>query len=830
MVAAVLEAPLKTSALHPVAALLKPRIAGDPLLRVIDRLALRIGLSRLSPTAVDQAACMVARALVSREVDAAAVAFPRGHGSQAGMLGLYLALYRFCAPSLSGSVAVSTRRTQVADSLRELTFDAAAFEELEVARLVSEPVVRAGGVVPRRRPARKLLSGGPRRGISQNDRLLLFCRPNTVPPLALNVIWAMVVDTIGCSHPSPFASDDESDSWSRTWNSNVADGRAQLWVGELGDEAFETFCARHDIPLVRFDWPLLAALAQGERVAAGGPLTAEALSARALERPAIGMRPVPAPEHEHDLREAWFLLFKLRKQCGAGAPPVLDTVTQLLGILGRLVVPLDAYDRATARDPFARPIAKIFKDLEMVTSSTFTGNKAKTAHRAYWDSLMGLLRRLLRHAGEDDGGPKFEAVFERIAAAQRDGEHVRIMCQTRVEKFAIQDEIEEFELGGVASCATMSDRLPYGTARVRTTTLLLGPPPPWRAGLLASGEQGRVEVLCYPHERARLEARVAEAEMDHTDATLGALARLGIVGRVANVGEDGASARVEQLPPLATREEPKVAEGEAPAPEDPMWARLVAMYGQELQGEADAGAEEEPGVIDLRPYGGMARLVRFSDAPPVYFRDDAPIDVLSEEDEETTVQLLPHDLRPGMVVAFLPGGGRSVLDELLSLYDGQVGVEQRMFLPLWKEAIRAAIDKVGVDGLAAELGRTKFAVWDWLAGRSTPREEWRFKRILEISECAEALRAQKPIWTFLSTLRGQHRRVGRLNNLAIAEALRDDPNPVHLRELEQKVGRPLHDIYDHIERVTVSSVSAPVAVPLAACGRPLADDDPLSTS
>ena len=265
-----------------------------------------------------------------------------------------------------------------------------------------------------------------------------------------------------------------------------------------------------------------------------------------------------------------------------------------------------------------------------------------------------------------------------------------------------------------------------------------------------------------------------------------------------------------------------------PAPDDPLWKRLVAEYGQELQDHADAGADLDTPVLDARPYPGYARLVRFVDASPVFLRDDAPVDVLDAEGgEEATRQLPPRELRSGMVLGFLPGGGRSVLDELLALYDSQQDVSHRMFWPLWQQAIRAAIDRVGVDGLAAELGRTKFAVWDWLAGRSTPREEWRFKRVLEISECEEALRAQKPIWSFLSTLRGQHRRVGRLHNLAIAEALRDDPNPQHLRELEGKVGRRLQDLYDQIERVTVASVGEPAPVPLSACGRFLTDDDPL---
>ncbi len=813
----------------PVSGLLEPRLEADPLLRAIDQLAFRFAGARLRLTRIDKAACMVARALVGRRVDAAAIAFPRGHGPQAGMLGLFLALYRYCSPMLSGSVAVSTRRMEVSDAVRDLTFDAAAFERFEVARLVSEAVGGPGDAIPRRRPARKLLPGGRRRGISQDDGLLLFCRPNTVPPLARNVIWAMVVDTVGCSHPSPFHGDAESDSWSRTWNSNVADERAQVWVGELGDEAFESFCSGHGIPMVRFDWPLLSMLVRDERTAASGSLAAGALRARALERRPVGLRLVTAPEHERDLREAWSLVFKLQKRCGDASPPVLNTVRSLLGILGRLIVPLEDYDRASARDPFARPIAKMVVALEMVTSSTFTGKKAKAAYRGYWDPLMGVIRRLLRHAAEDDGGPKFEAVFERIALAQHDEERVRVMCQTRVEKFAIQDKIEEFELDGAASCATMSDRLPYGTARAGMTTLLLGPPPPWRIGLLTSGEEGKTEVLCYGHERARLVARVDEAEVDHTATNLEALAELGFDRRVPSDGDGESLGELEVLPPLSAPGEAEAQEVEELSLEDPMWAKLVTLYGQELRDEADTGADEEPGVVDLRPYSGTACLLRFSDAPPAFFRDDAPVDVLADEDEAVTLQLLPKDLRPGMVVAFLPGGGRSVLDELLSMYDVQLDVEQRMFLPLWRQAIRTATDKVGVDGLADALGRSKFAVWDWLAGRTTPREEWRFKQILEISGCEEAIRAQTPIWTFLSTLRGQHRRIGRLNNLAIAEALRDDPNPTHLRELERKIGHRLNDIYDHIEQVTVTSVSEPVAVPLAACGRPLSNNDPLIT-
>ena len=86
--------------------------------------------------------------------------------------------------------------------------------------------------------------------------------------------------------------------------------------------------------------------------------------------------------------------------------------------------------------------------------------------------------------------------------------------------------------------------------------------------------------------------------------------------------------------------------------------------------------------------------------------------------------------------------------------------------------------------------------------------------MLEASGDPEALRAQQPLWQYLTATRGPHRQIGQLNRLAIAEAARDDRNQQHLRELERYIGADLEDLYDQVEPVTVMSVSAPVAVPL----------------
>ena len=818
---------------HPVLASLEGRIGADPVLRALDELPLRVAGGRVRLTNVDRAACVLVRGVVtSGGPPAVGLALPRGRGPLAGTLGLFLALYRHVAPEVSGSLAVSTRRSDTAEELCGLSFDSTRFAELEVGRVVTKIVIAPGTGRPRRRPARKLLDGGERRGISQDDGLLLFCRPNTLTPLAHNVVWAMVVDTVGCSHPRHDG--DDSDSWSRTWSANVADRRAQVWIGELGDEAFDRFCGAKGIPVVRFDWGLLAALAARDRENAGGPITSEALCARARDRSEILVRPVVSSHLDEELREGWFLYYKLREACGAGAPAALSGVARLLGVLSRLAVPLESYERAAARDPFARSLRRLERDLETISNSTFVGHSAKTAYNAYWGTLRGTIARLMRRAAEEADSPKFEAIFERAAAADLAGETLRVICQTRVEQYALRDALSDMELDQLVAVVTPADVLGYGSAGDRLTTLLLAPPPPWRASMLTSGERGRLEILCYPSERDRLAALLTRSALETTAANLEALRALGIP---TSSSHPAAAARGVEVVVLDGFVAPARDNDDdrptfiAPPAGDPQWKRLIGLYGTELRDEAElvAGTSETT-LADDRAYDGHAHLARFTDADQVVFlRADRPVDVLSNDDDDKreVFQLVPADLQPGMTIAFLPGGGRSVLDELMAMFDETLDVEKRMYMPLWQRSIRQAIDAVGVQGLAEQLGRTKFAVWDWLAGRSTPREEWRFKRVLEISGDPEALLAQAPIWALLQHMRGHHRRIGRLNNRAIAEVLRDDVEPAALRELEHKIGRRLTDIYDHVERLTVSSVDPPACVPLAACGRFLSRDEPL---
>ena len=135
--------------------------------------------------------------------------------------------------------------------------------------------------------------------------------------------------------------------------------------------------------------------------------------------------------------------------------------------------------------------------------------------------------------------------------------------------------------------------------------------------------------------------------------------------------------------------------------------------------DPDSSDDAETTVISpTSPYDGFGRLVRFADAPPVFFRNDAELDVLLdevEEDDSLTVSVPVAELEEGMTVAFLPGGQRSLVEVLLAAYDQRLHLEAKMFEPLWRSALAAALANEGLEGLAAMTDRTTAAVRSWLA-------------------------------------------------------------------------------------------------------------------
>jgi hypothetical protein len=784
---------------------------------------LRINGFRIFPSGLDEAACMVARSLITDNVPAAAVAFPRGRGPHAAMLGLYLSLQRLARPGrLSGSVLVSTARGDVSKVFREMTFEGTEFAKLTPGRLV-------GGSATFRP-----LDRSPRRGISQADGFLLFARPNTLGWVAKNVIWAMVVDTVGTAGPRPFARPDaDPDSWTRTWDSNVAAGRKQLWVGELEDPDFARFCSDHHIPTVSFDWQLVEQLVQDGGSVGVGSVTTSRLAERARRRPSVAYRIVEDPERDYLAREIYALLGRLRQRGGRDhEPDVVKTAWKLCGLLCRLPCTKQAYEAATGSARFAETVDRMWKTVNNTRSAAFVGRKWKDAFNRYWDPIRSALRKLIRLQEDEDTCSKYLALIERICEAQVRRERLRVVCQTNAERSAVKTVLSEFGVDKadvtVHSFGARFDHGPDG----KTVTLLVGPPPPWRAAVLATGEQGHVEVLCYRHELARVRARVQEAERSHEAENTAALNRLLLGTQSARRDDEDTRGQLVELPGYTVRPAVEPVDEwstEIPPADSTLWQELLAKYGQELpEPDSSDDVDETTAEVLAKPYNGLAQLVSFTDAPPVFFRSDAEVEVLLDDADngELTDAVPVGELQEGMSIAFLPGGQRTLLEQVLAAYDERLFLEAKMFEPLWRQALSVAVAERGIAGLAALTERTTAAVRSWVMGKNIPQQPWRFKRVLEAAGDEETLRAQQPLWEYLTATRGPHRHIGRLNRQAIAEAAREDRDQARLHELERYVGRDLEDLYDQVELVTVTSVSSPTRVPLSHCGRYLPDDDP----
>jgi hypothetical protein len=823
---------------------LEERISQDVILRdVFGSGLVRLGGMRVTPSGLDAAACVIARTLVEEGHASVAIAFPRGRGEHPALLGLYLALWRHLAPGrLSGSVLVSTNRSAMSNTMRDLVYDAAEFEKLTIGRLVAVSVPNSGGPdingnprPPRRRAAIRPLDRSPRAGISQVHGHLMFARPNTAPRMVKNVVWAMVVDTVGTAGPRSHGevTPEHVDSWTQTFDSNCADHRKQLWLGELGDADFVRFCESRRIPLVTFDWPLIQSLRQSGPGA--GPLTSVSVVARAVPRPGVFCHLVEDDERDELARETYMLLHKLRRRGGDNNDPkVVNTAYRLCGLLCRLPCTRKAYDSAVY-GAFAETIDRMWTSVDNTRSSAFVGAKWKEGHRRYWDGIRSCLRRLIKLQEHEDTCSKYDALIERIGEAQANGECVRVVCQTNAERGAVKATLREFGVTEEqATVHSFGTRFSYGAAGSKFVTLLVGPPPPWKAGILASAEEGQVEVLCYPHEAPRLEARLTECARSHEPENAVALNALGIGNHSAPAvsAPDVAPIRLHSYRQRHSEPETDEWSAEVPAAGSELWRELLESFGQELPDGPLTDEEEVSAGMSTTPYTGHARLVRFSDAPPVFMRDDGEVDVLMgsdrerEDDGDETLTVRIGDLRAGMTVAFLPGGQRSLLDVLLAAYDQRLSLEAKMFAPMWQRALTSAVATHGYDGLAALTERTPGAVRSWAIGRNIPQQEWRFKRLIEASGEDDAIRAQVSLWRYLTATRGPHRQIGRLNHLAVVETARDDASQAHLRQLEQYVGMDLEDLYDQVEPLHVASVSAPMPVPLSRCGQFLDDDDP----
>jgi hypothetical protein len=824
-------APSMTEPEHPVLACLSPVMRADLVLNHIRGDGrLWAGNEKVAPSGLDALACAYARSVLASP-RSVAIALPRGRGSLPVMLGIYLATARVIigrsAGGICGSVAVSTTRTELRDLGRQLRFyDRTLQAAIPVAQLVTEPLASK-----RVRAAALTLAGRDRKGLSQSDAYLLFMMPNRMPPVALNVISAMVCDTYGASEGS----------WQTTHERNVAARRRQVWLGELGDADYERFCAERDIPLLRLDWPLIAASTRAHGLGAAH-LASTPLAARALSAPPVGYRVVADRDVDEELRLLTFALAEMRRRGRTEAPDAMRDAGQLANILTRLACPVECYDQAVASHPMSRKVAWLLERITDASSANFR-NRYKQAFEQHWTTVRGAAKELVRTLSEPERNPKYWAVAERISDIQY-GQRIRVLCQTRAERDALRSALlsaglitqEDLDRGSVR-VESYTQRDEHGPAEENVITLLCSPPPPAKAALYLSGEDGQVEVLCYPFEVGRLRSALRRVHGDYAgDAhNAAALATLGMrtpASGTQRVAGDPAELLVE-LPgygeraeesPAAPETEPKLPDADAG-----FWESAPALYDSELA--LDDPDEREPAGPGSDGASGRARLLSFLDGPPMYLAEDADCTVVvapTRAGEEPDIRTLhPGELSAGMRIALLPGSERGgLLADLMAYWDEGIALVRGRYEPMYYRALLAAIAAHGFDGVAAAVRLTPDAVRAWRDRRAWPGSAATLRRLLELAGNEEALRNQALIQDYFTRVRNAHRHIGRVLNDAVGETVLHDRGRDSIPKLEALVGRPLTELFDATSVLTVQRVGAPETVPAGVCGSFLDPDDP----
>src|SRR5207302_8905517 len=142
------------------------------------------------------------------------------------------------------------------------------------------------------------------------------------------------------------------------------------------------------------------------------------------------------------------------------------------------------YEAEYGRRPGARTLEQLLVELHATQRSAFVGRHWKDAFDRYWTLVVSLCRRLSDLAAGEHCA-KYEALFERVALAQQDGERVRVLCQSETERLALRAALAELGVG--VPVASFSRRLHHGDGREHELTLLVGPPPPWQGHILLTG-------------------------------------------------------------------------------------------------------------------------------------------------------------------------------------------------------------------------------------------------------------------------------------------------------------------------------------------------------
>ena len=470
---------------------LEPIRLADPALRALREGALATGGQRWIPSGVEEISFLLARAAVTNRTSLA-IAVPRGRHQLAPAISAYLAFARVNALlPFAGNVALATGDTEARVVLARLRAGK-SFAAPAVRRLVAGPVRADGRATTHVRP----LSGTEgARGVSSADQFLLVHRPAFQPSVSENVISASVIDCVMCSNRT----------WPalRVWSEDA--GRAQVFVGELGDKAFEDFCRAEEIPIWRFDRATLAAT----EVEGAGSLALGALVRRSHEAvPAMRYRVCDDGDVDAHLQELDERFGRMLRNARGEAPPrPVLAARRLSWFLARVAAPLDVYATAALHEYGA---LQPHRELGYVTGAykrQFAGAWAEL-WESDWAVVAGEVRRLYEYIARES--PKYLDLHAMVEEYRSQRFKLTIRCSTRAEARALGPALVEnaavslSDLTGehppveIAWFGRQTPPLPYGPAISRRLTIVTEPPPPYRAGLYCSAEEGAIEALLYP--------------------------------------------------------------------------------------------------------------------------------------------------------------------------------------------------------------------------------------------------------------------------------------------------------------------------------------------
>ncbi len=659
-------------------------------------------------------------------------------------------------------------------------------------------------------------------GISQADRELLIHLPSYQPRLAPNVISASVVDAVSCGEDSWYAL--------RAWA--VDSGRSQVYVGELGDPAFARFCATNDIPLWRWDYGTLAA----EDLDGAGSAAMSSLLQRARSGPPeIGYRICDdgeAEQHVRELEQRFASMYE--RSDGQPAPDVVVTARRLFYLLARLPLPLDAYAVTAVNEPRTLQPRRALKQIRETPKARFTGRWAHL-YETDWAGVRGAITQLFAHIEVEH--PKYWEIIATIERARTKRQQLLVRCGSRTEARALGPVLVAdgiISLGELLAedgwldigwFGRQSPPLPHGEAGGRQLTVMTEAPAPFRASLYTTAEKGAVEAILFPAEAARLRRNAARAAL----ATSAAESNADVISRLMQ--ETAIPPTLPMVTVVKTLPSNAFTGRKPVPPVEPLpdvATRLMDFFDEladlpELGGRGTGGAAGRDGAPDDAV--GQRVLVTSTSGIGVFLEPGVEIDVVQRD---RLVQLPLHELRPGMRIARMDGGERvGLLQRLLEAWDNAFG-PARVFYDLYLQAFASAYEKVGGtdQALAAVVGVSSSTVRTWRLGdKFGPQQDDVLARLLEASEMQVAIDNAQKIRRYLARVRGMHRLIGRVFNVAAAEAAVGDEGEARA-QLEAMTGLDLRDFFDSVQVLVVEKTVIASAVPHYLTGRFLPVTDP----